>query len=162
MADVKPISTPMAFAASSLNSISMAFSDGTDYRQVFMHCPTDTHWQVTKHVLRYLKRTSCHSLLLCPQSSLLLHAFSDTDWVGDRATCVSTIGYIVFLGSNPISWHATKPKAVACSSTEAEYHALVATTFELLWVGNLLSELGVPVLASLGIFYDTSVPPISV
>ncbi|GKV28732.1 hypothetical protein SLEP1_g37748 [Rubroshorea leprosula] len=126
MADAKPVTTPMASSASSLHSIGTALSDGTDYQRVvgslqylaltgpdisfvvsrlsqFMHCPTDTHWQAAKHVLRYLKGTSCHELLLRPQSSLLLHAFSNADWAGDRATCVSTTGYIVFLSATYLS-----------------------------------------------------------
>ncbi|GKV48156.1 hypothetical protein SLEP1_g54984 [Rubroshorea leprosula] len=120
----------------------------------FMHQPTTVHWQAAKRVLRYLRGTCFHGLLLRPQPSLSLHAFSDADWAGDRSSFVSTTGYLVFLGSNPISWRAAKQKAVARSSTEAEYRALAATASEVIWISHLLSELGVSPPASPAIFCD--------
>ncbi|GKV37337.1 hypothetical protein SLEP1_g45377 [Rubroshorea leprosula] len=72
----------------------------------------------------------------------------------DRDTMVSTTGYIVFLGQNPISWRATKQKAVARSSTEAEYRALAATASEVVWIRHLLGELGIFYSPSSAIFCD--------
>ena len=49
--------------------------------------------------------------------------------------------YVVFLGSNPISWSSKKQNIVAWSSTEAEYWVVASTTVEVNWVQNLLHEL---------------------
>jgi histone deacetylase 1/2 len=74
---------------------------------------------------------------------MLVSAFSDADW----ANCVddrrSTGGFAVFLGDNLISWTARKQLTVSRSSTEAEYKALANATAEMLWVQQLLTELGV-------------------
>ncbi|GKV42443.1 hypothetical protein SLEP1_g49847 [Rubroshorea leprosula] len=78
----------------------------------------------------------------------------DGDWAKDQDTMVSTTGYIVFLGQNPISWRAAKQKAVARSSTKAEYCALVATASEVVWIRHLLGELGIFCSPSSAIFCD--------
>ncbi|GKU88976.1 hypothetical protein SLEP1_g3180 [Rubroshorea leprosula] len=119
-----------------------------------MHKPTDVHWQALKRVLRYLRGTTSHGILLRPQQSLSIHAFSDADWAGDRDTCLSTTGYIVFLGGNPILWRAAKQRAVARSSTEAEYRALAASSSELVWVTHLLNELGIPITDPPALYCD--------
>jgi len=45
--------------------------------------------------------------------------------------------------SNVISWSARKQATVSRSSTEAEYKAMANTTAEMMWVEQLLGELGV-------------------
>ncbi|GKV25827.1 hypothetical protein SLEP1_g35210 [Rubroshorea leprosula] len=177
MQDAKPVSTPLASTCTLHLHSGNPLPDGSEYLQLlgslqylammrpelsfavnwlsqFMHQPTIVHWQAAKRVLRYLRGTCFHGLLLRPQPSLSLHAFSDADWAGDRSSFVSTTGYLVFLGSNPISWRAAKQKAVARSSTEAEYRALAATASEVIWISHLLSELGVSPPASPAIFCD--------
>ncbi|KAK0608463.1 hypothetical protein LWI29_031040 [Acer saccharum] len=106
-----------------------------------MHRPTTIHWNAVKRVLRYLKGSSNHGLLIHHKSPPHLHAFADSDWAGDLDDRRSTTAYIVFLGSTPISWCSKKQHTVARSSTEAEYRAIAAAAAELNWLGNLLSKL---------------------
>ncbi|GKU99951.1 hypothetical protein SLEP1_g12725 [Rubroshorea leprosula] len=127
MDDAKPVSTPLPSSANLSSLAGSALSNGSEYRRILGS-------------LQYLTLT-WPDISFAP--SLSLHAYSDSDWVGDRDSSISTTGYVVFLGSNPISWRASKQRAVARSSTEAKYRALAATTSKLIWVRNLLSELGV-------------------
>ena len=53
-------------------------------------------------------------------------------------------GLCIFLGGNIITWSSKKQNAVARSSTESEYRALASTATELVWIQNLLMEIGVP------------------
>ncbi|GKV17017.1 hypothetical protein SLEP1_g27576 [Rubroshorea leprosula] len=85
----------------------------------FLHAPSDVHWQAAKRILRYRKGSLFHGLLFCQQSISPLHAFSYSDWAGNKDTYHSTTGYVVFLCSNLISWRACKQKTIARSSTEA-------------------------------------------
>ena len=62
--------------------------------------------------------------------------------------------FLIFLGANPISWSSTKQRIVACSSTEAEYRAIAATSVELQWVKLLLSKLLAPVQLPSTLFSD--------
>lgn len=111
----------------------------------FMHSPTELHWQEVKRILRYLKGTSSYGLVIRPSVIPTLTAYSDADWAGSVEDRKSTTGYAVYLGRNLISWSSRKQKSVSRSSTEAEYRAIANTTSELLWVRNLLQELGITV-----------------
>lgn len=96
-----------------------------------MHQSTEDHWQAAKRLLRYLASTITHGIFFSAMNSLNLHAFSDADWGGDSDDYVSTNGYIVYLGRNPVPWSAKKQKGVARSSTEAEYRAVANTAAEV-------------------------------
>ncbi|KAJ9546464.1 hypothetical protein OSB04_019007 [Centaurea solstitialis] len=109
----------------------------------FMHAPRQTHWQALKRVLRYLKGTIHHGLFLNRNSPFTLTAFSDSDWGGVNDAGRSTTAYILYLGSNIISWKSTRQNSVSRSSTEAEYKALANASAELMWIKSLLKELGV-------------------
>jgi hypothetical protein len=66
----------------------------------------------------------------------------------------STTGYCFLLGDSLISWCSKKQSVVARSSIEAEYRALVDTTFNLLWLCWLLHDIGVSQTSGSPIFCD--------
>jgi hypothetical protein len=68
--------------------------------------------------------------------------YSDSDWAGsyDRK---STTGYCTFVGGNLVTCKNKKQNVIARSSAEAEYRAMASTTSELIWIKQLLVELGI-------------------
>jgi hypothetical protein len=80
-----------------------------------MHTPTESHWAVIKHILRYLKGTYSFGLHLTCDSSLSIHGFTDADWAISIDNRKSTGGYIVFLGNTPILWKSSKQRTIAHS-----------------------------------------------
>ncbi|CAN6680091.1 unnamed protein product [Malus baccata var. baccata] len=54
------------------------------------------------------------------------------------------IRFVVFFGSNPISWASKKQHTISRSSTEAEYRTLAITVAELAWIRQLLCDMHVP------------------
>ncbi|XP_013617128.1 PREDICTED: uncharacterized protein LOC106323577 [Brassica oleracea var. oleracea] len=83
-----------------------------------------------------------------------LHAYSDADWTGNSDDYVSTNGYIIYIGSHPVSWTSKKQRGVARSSTEAEYRAVANTASELRWICSLLTELGIKVPTTPTVYCD--------
>ena len=107
-----------------------------------MHNPTDVHLMATKRILRYLRGTFHRGLLFHP-SSLKLQAYADADWARDPVDRRSTSGYVVFLGSTPITWVSKKQCTVSRSSTEAKYRSLASATTEFYWIRMVLRDLGI-------------------
>ena len=120
----------------------------------YLSAPRSTHYAAVLRILRYLKGTLFHGFFYSAQSPLVLHAFSDADWVGDPTDRRSTTGYCFLLGSSLISWRSKKQTFVARSSTEAKYRTLADTTSKLLWLRWLLKDLGVSTSSITPLYYD--------
>uniref|UniRef100_A0A2N9F2E7 Integrase catalytic domain-containing protein n=1 Tax=Fagus sylvatica TaxID=28930 RepID=A0A2N9F2E7_FAGSY len=108
----------------------------------YMSAPTTIHFAAAKRILRYLRGTLFHGIAFHP-GPLTLSAYTDADWAGDPDDRRSTSGYLVYLGSNPITWSAKKQPTVSRSSTESEYRALAIASAELCWIRALLKDLGI-------------------
>jgi hypothetical protein len=106
-----------------------------------MHALTDIHLTAAKHILRYVRGTIDHGLFYTP-GPISLSTFFDVDWAGDPNDRRSTLGLLVFLGNNPITWSAKKQLTVSRSSTEAKYRALASASAELCWLRTLIKDLG--------------------
>nr|KYP71075.1 hypothetical protein KK1_010318 [Cajanus cajan] len=142
MHEAKPVTTPQATTCDLATTGDASTCDITIYRKLvgslqylsltipdiafsvnklsqYMQAPTGLHMQVAKRILRYLKGTIDFGLHLRKSNSLQLHAFCDLDWAGDSRDMKSTGAYIVYLGSNPISWSCKKQTTVPKSSTKA-------------------------------------------
>lgn len=165
MTDAKPVATPMSSSQVLTLHSGELLSNPSEYRATvgslqylglthpdiaftvnrlsqYMHEPRTLHWEAVKRLLQYLVGTANKGMFFSASSPLTLHAYSDADWAGNRDDYTSTGAYIVYLGSQPISWCSKKQTGVARSSTEAEYRALTSATAELTWLLSLMSELG--------------------
>ncbi|KAJ9551582.1 hypothetical protein OSB04_015627 [Centaurea solstitialis] len=177
MHDSKPVSTPLALNPPLSSRTTSPIQNHTDYRAIlgslqylsftrpdvayavnklsqYMQCPSNDHWLALKRLLRYLNGTSHYGIQLYSQSPIRLHAFTDADWARDTDNYISTTGYLVYLGRNPISWSSKKQRTVARSSTEAEFRAIADTTAEVLWLRYLLTELGISLPQQPAIYCD--------
>jgi len=120
----------------------------------FMQSPRTSHMIALEHTLRYLQGTAGQGILLRADGPLLLKAFSDSDWASCPNSRRSVTGYIVLMGSSPISWKSKKQPTVSKSSAEAEYRAMSQAAVEVTWLVRLLSELGVPQLQPVTLHCD--------
>ena len=109
-----------------------------------MDAPRSVHYAVVLRILQYVNGTLYHVLHYSSWSSLELHAYLDVDWVGDPTDWCSITGFYFLLGTFLISWHSKKQNVVSRSSTEAEYRALVVTTYEPVYLRWLLVDMDAP------------------
>lgn len=123
MVEAKPVGTPMAMSAILTTFDSEDFEGPSLYRSTiealqylsitrpeilctinklsqFMHNPKLTHWLSMNCILRYLKQTIDHGLILHKSTTTQLQAFIDADWAGSRDDRRST-GGLCFLRKEP-------------------------------------------------------------
>lgn len=75
--------------------------------------------------------------------SFLCFIYTPTNWASHPVDHRSTNGYCLYLGDSLISWQSKKRTVIALSNTEVEHRALADTIAELLWLRQLLADMGV-------------------
>lgn len=108
----------------------------------FMHAPSEEHMNAVYRILRYLKTAPGRGLLFAKSNDFEIEGYTDADWAGDQTNRRSTSGYFTFVGGNLVTWRSKKQKVVARSSAEAEFRGMAHGVCELLWVKNILKDLG--------------------
>lgn len=132
--------------------------------------PRIVHWEGLKRILRYIKGTIAHGIILGNVSAVRdkLRSGGEGDvrsgdegtndgakemnqqgeLIGyfdsahaDNASRRSTCGYLFLLNGAPISWATKVQKTVALSTTEAEYMAGTEAAREAIWIRSLLLSL---------------------
>jgi hypothetical protein len=101
-----------------------------------------------------VRGTADLGLQIIRSDSMLVSGFSDVDWAGCADDRRSTDGFVVFLGSNLVSWSARKQPTVSRSSTEAEYKVIANVAAEIMWIQTLLDELGIPHPSTASVWCD--------
>ncbi|XP_019157558.1 PREDICTED: uncharacterized protein LOC109154150 [Ipomoea nil] len=139
MVDCKPVITHVS-SAKITDDVVVLYVDPTQYRSLVGALQLG----LSKGVLRYVKGTMNLGLRISQSTSMDIHAYSDSDWVGDPNDHKSTSGFAMFLGSNLISWVCRKQRTVARSSTGAEYKGHADVSAEVTWLVSLLHEIGIP------------------
>ena len=84
----------------------------------------------------------------------VLILYSDSDWAGDKDTRKSVTGYMLFLNGVLICWRSRGQKAVALSSSEAEFYACSEAVKEIPFVLQILLFLEIPVKLPVEVYVD--------
>jgi len=90
----------------------------------FMQNPRTSHLQALHHTMRYIQGTIGQGIILKATDQLFIKAYTDSDWAACPFSRRSVTGYLIHLGSAPISWKSKKQCTVSKSSSEAEYRAM--------------------------------------
>ncbi|XP_020671762.1 uncharacterized protein LOC110091851 [Dendrobium catenatum] len=161
-ADCKAAPTPITPKANSNDNDNQPFSDPMLYRRLagplqylsitrpdiafttnqicqHMHQPNVQNFQELKRLLRYIKGTSSFGLPITT-GDLTLKTYTEADWASDPSDRKSISGHCNYLCSNLISWSVKKQVTFTKSSTEAEYRALSAATFDVVWLRRLIVD----------------------
>ena len=137
----------------------IAFAVGALSR--FLSNPRRRHWNEAKHILSYLKGTSDYAIRYSSGEFLAgkvvgysqgigmrltvdtIEGFCNSDWAGCVDTRRLTSGFVWMLNGGAVCWRSKLQSVVALSSTEAEYVGATLAVQEIIWLRDLLCELGI-------------------
>jgi hypothetical protein len=112
----------------------------------FVSNPTQEHWSAVKRIIRYVAGTIQFGLNLGGSKkgidSVVLEAYSDSDWAGDHDDRKSRSGIISLICGSVVCYASKKQPVVATSSAEAERIAVHELAKDVVWVRQVLSDLG--------------------
>jgi hypothetical protein len=164
MDECNHVSTPMEHNLKLTSKEGNEFEDATKYRQLvgsliylttarldisfvvgilsrFMQNPCKGHWSAAKRVLKYLKGTQYFGNRYSKVDDFNLIRYSDSDFDEDKENGVSTLGYLMSLGSTNIFWRSHKQSVPTYSTTEEEYVVAAEATKEIVWLKKILEYL---------------------
>ena len=103
--------------------------------------PTYASCKAACRVLNYLAHHPNYAITYCGDK-LNLHVYTDSDWASDKDTRRSTSGFIVLMAGGPVNWISKLQPIVTVSSMEAEYIACFFAVQDIVWIRQLLKDLG--------------------
>jgi hypothetical protein len=115
----------------------------------FMDKTTPTTFKEMKRVMRFVVQTKDYGLKLEPHSpnattfSWNMVVYTDSDWAGDKDTCQSASGYVLFLLNVPLMWKLKSLQSVSRSSPEAKHYATAEAVKDVKFVIHLLQQIGI-------------------
>eukprot|EP00961_Rhodomonas_salina_P112879 1518615-Rhodomonas_salina.1 len=112
----------------------------------FVQAPGLVHLRAARRVLAYLVATSelgiTYSRPEDPSQVNRLFGWVDSDYAADPDTRKSVTGYIISMNNGPIAWKSKRQSCVTLSSAEAEFVAASQCGVEVVYLRNLLRDLG--------------------
>jgi hypothetical protein len=108
--------------------------------------PTKADWRILMHTLGYLKRTANKRVtykLQQPASRNVLFAYSDASFAGN-AGAKSQAGFVIFMNGAPIAFKSACLKYTSLSTDESELCAASMCAREIIFLRDLLTDLGAP------------------
>lgn len=120
----------------------------------YLNKPKKSHMLAADNVLRYLKGSKKHGILLRKNGESGLAVWVDSDWAGCKDTRRSTSGYVVTVHGNAIIWKSQRQTFPARSTAEAEYIACSEAFADAKWLKTLMNELGEEVQLPIPVYED--------
>ena len=118
--------------------------------------PSEANVIAVKRVMRYLAGTINNGIAFARSKTYPeLKAYVDADWAGDKSDRKSISGFVILL-NGPVIWGAVKQSCVALSTAEAEYVALSRATQEVLWLRQMLADIGFPQRSPTVVYEDNA------
>ncbi|CAK1579746.1 unnamed protein product [Parnassius mnemosyne] len=106
----------------------------------YVNNPSQQHVNAVKRIVRYLINTKDLCIKYGESDGLI--CYSDSDYASDVDTRKSTTGNIFMMNGGPITWSSQKQKTIALSTTEAEFVAACEAAKEMIWLRQLMLDLG--------------------
>lgn len=122
-----------------------------------MDAATPSAMKELKRIINFVIKTKHFGLKIEPTTNSdywYLNVYSDSDWAGDQDNRHSISGFIIFFMGVPIMWKSKAQKAVALSSSEAEYYAMSEAAKEIRFIVTLLESMTIKVQKPIIVYAD--------
>ncbi|XP_058765878.1 secreted RxLR effector protein 161-like [Vicia villosa] len=133
MSNCNAPATPLEIGAKLKKETNDEFLSATMYKQII-----GSFRYIFKRVLRYIKVTIHHGVLMPRQKKTITHAevhgYTYSNFNGDQDKNKNIAGYIFMIGGTPISWSSRKKSIVALSSCEVEYVVASYAACQAVWI----------------------------
>lgn len=100
-----------------------------------------SHWAALHHLMGYLEANKSFKLTYHKVGKGGLEGYADSDW-GNSVSRRSTTGLMVRYNEGMVLWRSKMQKTVSLSTAEAEYYAASEMGIEILYLRNLLGNMG--------------------
>ncbi|XP_071705369.1 secreted RxLR effector protein 161-like [Rutidosis leptorrhynchoides] len=110
----------------------------------FMHQPQLHHMEAVTRIIRYLKKTADHGVVIKKNGHIETQIYTDASWAGEKGDRKSISGFFTIVEGNLVAWRSKKQKVVSLSSGESEFRGIAKGVVEALWIQKLLIEIGFP------------------
>ena len=108
----------------------------------FNNYPSKLHHAYVKRIFRYIKYSEDYSLIINNKNDMILSAYCDASFAPIKHERKSISGFVCYLGNTPVIWKTKKQSLIAKSTMECELYALEFCLSEVLYLRNLLQDLG--------------------
>ena len=107
----------------------------------YSSAPTLRHWNVVKHLLRYLRGTSDMGLFYSKVPKPELLGYTDAGYLSDPHKAKLQSGYVFTCGNTAISWRSVKQTMVATSSNHSKLLPIHEASRECMWLRSMIQHI---------------------
>lgn len=107
----------------------------------FMENQSVFHLKAAKIIFRYWKGTIDHGIL---STSNCLKGYRNSDFAVNIDDRKNTIGFVLQLGNNVVSWSSKKQNIVTLSICESEYIGATSCACHSIWLRRLFKKMQLP------------------
>ncbi|XP_059637403.1 secreted RxLR effector protein 161-like [Cornus florida] len=107
----------------------------------YSFAPTRRHWNVVKHIMRYIWGTTDMGLFYSRKSKLQLIGYANASYLSDPHTVRSQTGYLFTSGNTAISWRSIKQTMTTTSLNHSEILAIHEAGRECIWLRSVIQHI---------------------
>ena len=107
----------------------------------YSSAPTKRHWNIIKHVLRYLRGTCDMGLFYSKTLEQQFFSYVDAGYLSDPHKARSQTRYMFTYGNTVISWRLVKETMVPTSSNHSEILTMHETSRECVWLRFMIQHI---------------------
>jgi len=115
-----------------------------------LNCLTEAAFKELKRVIKFVLDTKEYGLKIKPvidkaDEAWSVTVFTNSDYASDVKTCVSVMGFCIFLLGVPISWQSKSQRSVTLLSSKAKFVALSEAAKEVKFIVQIMQLIGIKV-----------------